>query len=241
MTFGDSVVDGLPIIRAVRGHRCNLSKNLIKQRRHFGDVTDIVRRQLRGNDFMRDGVNPEVQLAPSAARPYAVFLIEPFSLAVNLQTCAVDKKMQWLRTVKPLEQDCQATTATPEDRMIRDGDIDPEHVGDRMQKTFGLTQPLVEHQTKREAGLNGDRRIDWLATPLSCRRRRPCRHRLLGEPNRQASRRTSAASYSGQFVTRYLALGNLWRRPSVNLYGMSLHNQQRGTGGLSHGLAACPP
>jgi hypothetical protein len=100
------------IIRAERVHRCDPRINLIKQRRYFGDVTDIVRRQLRGNDFMRDGVNPQVQLAPPPARPNAVFLIEPFSLAVNLQTRAVDKKMQWLRTVKPLEQDCQATTAT---------------------------------------------------------------------------------------------------------------------------------
>ena len=130
MTFGDSVVDGLSVIRAVRGHRCNLSINLIKQRRHFGDVTDIVRRQLRGNDFMRDGVNPEVQLAPPSARPNAVFLIEPFSLAVNLQACAVDKKMQWFRTVKPLKQDCQATTATAQGRVIGDGDIDPEQIGD---------------------------------------------------------------------------------------------------------------
>jgi hypothetical protein len=64
--------------------------------------------------------------------------------------------------------------------MIRDGNIDPEHIGDRTQKTFGLTQRLVEHQAKRKAGLNGDRRIDWLATPLSGRRRMPCRHRLLG-------------------------------------------------------------
>ena len=71
--------------------------------------------------------------------------------------------------------------------MIRDGDIDPEHFGDRTQKTFGLMQRLVEHQTKRKAGLDGDRRIEWLATPLSGRRRMPCRHGFLGEPHRQAS------------------------------------------------------
>jgi hypothetical protein len=65
--------------------------------------------------------------------------------------------MQWLRTVTPHRQDCQATTATAEGRIIGDGDIDPEHVGDRTQKTFGLTQRLVEHQAKRETGLNGDR------------------------------------------------------------------------------------
>jgi hypothetical protein len=137
---------------------------------------------------MCDGVNPQVQLAPPRVRPNAVLLIEPFSLAVNLQTCAVDKKMQWLRTIKPHEQDCQATTATAEGCMIVDGDIDPEHIGDRTQKTLSLTQQLVEHQARCEAGLNGDRRIDRLAAPLSGRRRMPCRHRLLGEPHRQASR-----------------------------------------------------
>src|SRR5271168_2640702 len=136
---------------------------------------------------MPDGVNPQVQLAPPSARPNAVFLIEPFALAVNLQTRAVDKKMQWLRTAKPLAQDCQATTATAQGRMIGDGDIDPEHIRDRMQKTFGLTQRLAEHQTKREAGLDGDRRIDWLTAPLSGRRRMPYRHGLRGEPHRQAS------------------------------------------------------
>src|SRR5271156_3112657 len=136
---------------------------------------------------MRGGVNPEVQLAPPPARPNAVFLIKPFSLAVNLQTCAVDKKMQWLRTVKLLEQDCKATTATAEGRMIRDSNIDPQHIGDRTQKTFGLTQRLVEHQTKRKAGLDGDRRIEPLATPLSARWRMPCRHRRVGEPHRQAA------------------------------------------------------
>ena len=141
MAFGDSVVDGnIPIIRAVRGRRCSLSINLIKQRRHFGDVTDIVRRQLRGNDFMGDDVNPEMQPAPPPARPNAAFLIEPFSLAVNLHARAIDKKMQWLRTVKPLEQDCQGTTATAKRGMIGHGDIDPEQIGDRTQNTFGPTQ-----------------------------------------------------------------------------------------------------
>ena len=33
-------------------------------------------------------------------------------------------------------------------------------------------------------------------------------------------RRTKAASYSGQFVTRYFAFGILRRRSLLNLYGM---------------------
>jgi len=61
---------------------------------------------------MRDGVNPQLQLAPPPARPNAALLIGPFSRVVNLQARTVDKKMKWLRTVKPHGQDCQATTAT---------------------------------------------------------------------------------------------------------------------------------
>jgi hypothetical protein len=72
MTFGDSIVDGNGIIRAVRAQRRNFRVDLIKQRPYFGGVPDIVRRQLRGKDLMRDGVNPKVQLAPPAARPDAM-------------------------------------------------------------------------------------------------------------------------------------------------------------------------
>ena len=95
--------------------------------------------------------------------------------------------MQWLRTVKPLEQDRQATTATAEGRKDQGWQYRPEHIGDRTQKTVGSTQRLVEHQAKRKAGLDGDRRIDLGLHPVSGRRRMPCRQCLLGEPHRQAS------------------------------------------------------
>jgi hypothetical protein len=41
----------------------------------------------------------------------------------------------------------------------------------------------------------------------------------------RSPRRISAASYSDQFVTRYLAFGILWRRLALNFYGMdrSIH------------------
>ena len=42
------------------------------------------------------------------------------------------------------------------------------------------------------------------------------------------------------YVTRYLAFGNLWRRLSVNLYGMGFHNHQRRKSGLSYGPAGSP-
>jgi hypothetical protein len=70
-------------MRAVRRDRCNVSIDLIKQTRCFGKFADVVLRQLHRDDFMRVGINAEVQLAPVSARPNAVLLIEPLTLAVE--------------------------------------------------------------------------------------------------------------------------------------------------------------
>ena len=120
MTFGHGIVNGLAIIRAVCGHRCNVSIDLIEQFRHFGNVADIVRRQFHGDDFMRVGINAEVQLAPAAARPDTMFLIQPFALAVNLEAGAVDEEMQRLVAIDPVWQDRQAAAATAQGRVIGD-------------------------------------------------------------------------------------------------------------------------
>jgi len=57
--------------------------------------------------------------------------------------------------------------------VIGDADIDSQHRSERSQQALGLTQRLMEHQAKREAGLDGDRRIDWLTAPLSGSRSMP--------------------------------------------------------------------
>src|ERR1700722_15081484 len=108
---------------------------------------------------MRVGINPEVQLAPSPTRPDTVFLVEPFALAINLEAGAVDQKVQWPCPIDSLWQDGQPAAATAKRRMIRNGNIDPEHIGDRTKQSLCLTERLVEHQAKRKAGLDGDRRV----------------------------------------------------------------------------------
>ena len=70
--------------------------------------------------------------------------IEPFALAVNLQTGAVDQQMQWLRAVNSFRQDRQAATAAAQCGVIGDGDVDLEHVGVRSQRTPG-SQRLVKY------------------------------------------------------------------------------------------------
>jgi hypothetical protein len=46
-------------------------------------VTDIIRSQFHGDDFMRIGIETEMQFVPASARMNAVLLIEPFAIAVN--------------------------------------------------------------------------------------------------------------------------------------------------------------
>jgi uncharacterized Zn-finger protein len=130
VTLGNSVIDDLAIICPVCRHRRNVSIDLVEKVRQFGDVTDIIRRQFRRDNFMRTRIDSKMQLAPSPARADAVFLIEPFALAVNLQTGAVDQQMQWLCVVNSLQQDRQAATAAAQCGVIGDGDVDLEHVGD---------------------------------------------------------------------------------------------------------------
>ena len=92
--------------------------------------------------------------------------------------------------------------------MIGDADIDSQHRSERSQQAFGLTQRLMEHQAKREAGLDGDRRIDWLTAPLCGSRSMPDLSGFFGQPNGDAPRRTNVDS--GQFATRCRAFGILW-------------------------------
>jgi hypothetical protein len=63
----------------------------LKEVWQFRDAANIIRRQFHRHDFMRIGIHFKMQLAPSPLRSDAVFLIEPFALAVNLQTNAIDQ------------------------------------------------------------------------------------------------------------------------------------------------------
>jgi hypothetical protein len=92
----------LAIVRPVCRHRRNVSTDLIKEVRQLRDVADIIGRQFRRNDVMRIGIDTEMQLVPAPARADAMFLIDPFARAVNLQTGAVDQQMQWFCAVDPL-------------------------------------------------------------------------------------------------------------------------------------------
>ena len=53
---------------------------LVQQVRQCRDFTDIVGGHLRRGDFMRIGVDREMQLAPVPTRPDPTLLIEPLSL-----------------------------------------------------------------------------------------------------------------------------------------------------------------
>ena len=94
MAFGQCIINGHAIIRAVCGHRSDRGVDLIEQLRNFRNIAHIVRRQFRSDDVMRPRIDTKMQLTPPAARLDAILLIQPLAFAVNLETRAVDKKMQ---------------------------------------------------------------------------------------------------------------------------------------------------
>src|SRR4029077_19460853 len=95
-------------------------------------------------------IHTEMKLPPPPTRPYAVLLIEPFAFAVYLEASAVDQEMQWLGVLDAFRQYRQPAAATAECGVIRNGDIDLEHIGDRAKQSLGLTERLMEHQAERQ-------------------------------------------------------------------------------------------
>ena len=65
MSIRHSVVDSLTIICAVGYHRRDPRCDLIKKTHYFRYVADIVLRQFNGDDFMRFGIDAEMQFAPT--------------------------------------------------------------------------------------------------------------------------------------------------------------------------------
>ena len=102
MTISHSVVDSLTIICAVRYHRHDARCDLIKKTHYLRYVADTVLRQFNGDDFMRFGIDAEMQFAPTPRGTNTTLLIQPFALAIDLQTRAVDEEMEWFVTTNRL-------------------------------------------------------------------------------------------------------------------------------------------
>jgi hypothetical protein len=104
MPIRHSVVDSLTIICAVCYHRRDRGCDLFKKTHYFRYVADIVLRQFDGDDFMRVGIDAEMQFAPTPRRTNATLLIQPFALAIDLQAGIVDEEMEWFVTTSRLWQ-----------------------------------------------------------------------------------------------------------------------------------------
>src|ERR1700687_841523 len=142
--------------------------------------------------------------------------------------------MQRFQTVDVLRQYRQAASLSAQSRMIGDRNGDPEHIGDRTKQAFRLTQRLVEHQAKREARLDGDRRIDWLATSFSGRWRMPCGHGVLGEPYCKASPPNQRGGVFWPVRDPVSGLGDLVAAALIELVRHEFPQRTVWTGGLSY-------
>jgi hypothetical protein len=69
--------------------------------------------QFDGDDFMRVGIDAEMQFAPTLTGTNATLLIQPLALAIDLQTRAVDEDMECV----PLTSACQLL-ANPDEATV---------------------------------------------------------------------------------------------------------------------------
>src|ERR1700676_828817 len=122
--------------------------------------------------------------------------------------------------------------------MIGDSDGDPEHIGDGTKQTFSLMQRLVKHQAKREARFDGDRRMDWLATPFFGRWRMPCGHGVLGEPYCKASAPNRRGIVFWPVRDPVSGLGDLVAAALIELVRHQFPQRTAWTGDLSYGPAS---
>jgi hypothetical protein len=64
--------------------------------------SEVLVRLAISDDFMRVGIDAEMQFAPTPRETNTTLLIQPFALALDLQTSAVDEEMQWFVTTNRL-------------------------------------------------------------------------------------------------------------------------------------------
>ena len=102
MSIRHSVVDSLTIICAVGYHRRDPRCDLIKKTHYFGYVADIVLRQFNGDDFMRFGIDAEMQFAPTPRGTNTTLLNQPLALAIDLQTRCLSMR-GWSDSSRPID------------------------------------------------------------------------------------------------------------------------------------------
>jgi hypothetical protein len=101
--------------------------------------------------------------------------------------------------------------------VVRHGEIESEQSNDGADQALGLTEGESENRPQRQRRHNRQARIVWLSTRRGPRLRLPRCDRLLREPDGEAAPFPQGGIILGQLVTRYFALGILWRRLSLYL------------------------
>lgn len=75
----DRVVGGLPVIGAIGGEPSDWTIDLIEKWAHLRGVASILVGHYVGDDLATIGIQCQMQLAPTATGPGAMFLLQPLA------------------------------------------------------------------------------------------------------------------------------------------------------------------
>jgi hypothetical protein len=147
----DGGIHPLCVIRAVRHHRGELSRDFGQQPRDLGTIARPSRGDLRCDNIACVRVDDHMELPPLAP----VVFGRGFWAAMNLETRAIDEDVDRTAPATPTQwHGCQRPRASRQRRVIGDTNGQAQQCGYGSQKTFRLSQPQMVD------GSNGERRFD---------------------------------------------------------------------------------
>lgn len=138
-------------------------------------------------DSLRGLINAQVQLAPGAVFAVPMLADLPFAFTVDFQSGAVDDNVFWAIVPAWRQLNRQVSAAQTQRTVIRDLQVDAQHVEQRLPEALRLTVWQLEHRAQRQHARDGLVRIAHLSTASAWpfRLRMPVRQNLVVDPHRQ--------------------------------------------------------
>jgi len=220
MTLSHAGGNVLLVVGAVAGEGGERVLDLVEQGAHLRAIVHVLGGQQGGDDRSGNGVHAEVQLTPRPAHLRAMFLMQPFARATELEARAVHQQVHgfragaeaWLRHLQRLRPAAKRA-------VVGDGEIEPEQPYDGADQALCLAQSQPKYRTQGQRRQDSQRRVGPLPAPGRPWFSRPRRNHLRSNPNRQASALAQARVIRRPVRDFELLLGDVVATVGVQLEG----------------------
>jgi hypothetical protein len=201
-------------VGSVRRERCQGIDGLVEKRASSRDVINVFLGQFDGDALTTFGIDADRRLTPGPAARRAMFFNQPFTGAAGFKTRTVHEEMQRAGRGPAERWQFRRFAAAAHRRMVWHHECELEQPDDGADEPFGL--PSGQAKDRRMVGAVPIAKAEQYGWPPGVVRG-SARHAAIASSVNQTvklPRRRDAASYSGQFVTRWRGFGydgGAWR------------------------------